>query len=179
MSRKKLKEIFQSSVVQNLDEMDIVKYFGNKRTKSEQVFAFVKDLEEDTEFFPAAPLYEFGKTTLTFQQRKNIFERLPENIKQLFPEDFEPIVYHDKFGRVYKYEDRNDLHGQMIWSVAIPRSKFEKLDFPLVGDVLELFKKNSSDNKQKIMKYEVIDIQTKIFQIQLNTTVLILSLIKE
>lgn len=175
LSRIKLREIFESPEVQNLDEMELVALFGNKRTKSERVYDFMR-----TEGFmsKAAPLYEFGKPSLDVKGRMAIYKKLPFWVKELLPEDFKPGVYHDDAGRMYKSEDMEELYDHHIWTVAIPRTKIESLDFPETGETLTLFKKKSKTDKQNSIEFEVVDVSPINSHVQINTTLIVLKEIK-
>lgn len=178
LSRKKLREIFESSIVQNLEEEMIVKLFGNIQSKRKALYDFLNDSEKGVGYFTMTPatLNEFGLSTLTLAQRKKILGKLPSEVRSLLPDKFEPAVYHDKEGRMYKYEDEQDVLTQWIWTVAIPKSKTDVLDFPSLGARLTLFKKKSTSNKQNSLEFEVVDIVAHNYR---NTTIILLKEIKE
>lgn len=199
LSRNKLRIIFDSAYVQDLDDDALVKLFGKKRIKSELPYDFL--INDDDRFtistrsfyhdspstsepvfksMSAAPLYEFGKISISHTKRAKIFDKLPNEIKRMFPPDFSPALFHDGLGRVYKWEEGSDLYGDEVWSVAIPRAKRdedEDLIFPEEGIILELFKKDVPSKPRIKRKYEVVNVLFTDPRVRKKTTLIVLKYI--
>lgn len=194
LSRNKLRAIFESPYVQGLDDDEMDKLFGKKKVKGDVPYDFLKPMDDryslssrgfyhDSPSLPkaafetmsAAPLYEFGKISISHDKRVKIFNLLPEEIRKMFPEDFSPGLYLDGLGRAYKYEDELDLFDSGVWSVAVPRSMSDdESPFPQATDILALFKKNTKSKARISHNFEVVDIAFTDPRSRKNTTLILL-----
>lgn len=87
----------------------------------------------------AAPLREFGSSSVKRSQRISFFKSLPPLFKEYlitnYP-DHQLGYFVDESGRKYKLEDKANNR----WSVLLPitRKTDEKVEFPVVGDKIKL-----------------------------------------
>ena len=85
-----------------------------------------------------ASYFEFGRLSTSQKKRLEIFEQLPEWMKEILREEFQDFgPYFDQNGRAYKKEKED------LWTILIPKT-LKTIPFPSIGEEILLRKNNQT-----------------------------------
>lgn len=97
-------------------------------------YSFLTDRYIDT----CSSYFEFGRLKMSPKKRCEIFEKLPEWMREMISEEFLDFgPYFDSQGRAYKWENES------LWTVLIPK-QLKNIPFPSTGEEVLLHKNDQS-----------------------------------
>ncbi len=121
-----------------LDEDDLVEYFG----KPPYAFAgegTYKTTKSAIKSIAGSPSREFGKSSLTQDQRWKIYFKLPKWMQQMIPK-IQVGFWIDEEGREYKMEEKYSKTEER-WSMRLPivrNRKRKRVEFTEQTEILQL-----------------------------------------